>query len=309
MAHQISHRRILAAPQPQETAMDPTPKRHPKPSPSTTTAAAAKHHLTHPLPDPTTATTPPSTIQTISHRFSKLCTHHKLLPNSLKPHSQPKNLILDSSCSTLTKSSSQKERITTLHPTLAKTKNDNNNIVKKPSSKKFLKKPSFEESDVKKSSQLLSRSMDSEGAVVKKKGFEEGPEMRTGRISLSLSSSIPPAVNGGRRRSFCNSQVELNDFLSCSGVKVVAVDMPPFMQIHAVDCARKAHDSLEKFTSKTLAFTLKKEFDGVYGPAWHCIVGTSFGSFVTHSVGGFIYFSMDHKLYILLFKTTVQRAE
>lgn len=52
-----------------------------------------------------------------------------------------------------------------------------------------------------------------------------------------------------------------------------------------------------------------QEFDGVYGPAWHCIVGTSFGSFVTHSVGGFIYFSMDHKLYVLLFKTTVQKAE
>lgn len=52
-----------------------------------------------------------------------------------------------------------------------------------------------------------------------------------------------------------------------------------------------------------------QEFDGVYGPAWHCIVGTSFGSFVTHSVGGFLYFSMDHKLYILLFKTTVQKAE
>ncbi|XP_062015775.1 uncharacterized protein LOC133732275 [Rosa rugosa] len=26
-----------------------------------------------------------------------------------------------------------------------------------------------------------------------------------------------------------------------------------------------------------------KEFDGVYGPAWHCIVGINFGSFVTHS--------------------------
>lgn len=52
-----------------------------------------------------------------------------------------------------------------------------------------------------------------------------------------------------------------------------------------------------------------QEFDGVYGPAWHCIVGTSFGSFVTHSVGGFMYFSMDKKLYILLFKTTVQRAD
>lgn len=52
-----------------------------------------------------------------------------------------------------------------------------------------------------------------------------------------------------------------------------------------------------------------QEFDWVYGPAWHCIVGTSFGSFVTHSVGGFLYFSMDRKLYILLFKTTVQKAD
>jgi hypothetical protein len=52
-----------------------------------------------------------------------------------------------------------------------------------------------------------------------------------------------------------------------------------------------------------------QEFDGVYGPAWHCIVGTSFGSFVTHSVGGFLYFSMDQKLYILIFKTAVQKAD
>jgi hypothetical protein len=52
-----------------------------------------------------------------------------------------------------------------------------------------------------------------------------------------------------------------------------------------------------------------QEFDKTYGPAWHCIVGSSFGSFVTHSVGGFLYFSMDQKVYILLFKTTVQRAD
>ncbi|KAE8707394.1 Dynein light chain 1 [Hibiscus syriacus] len=87
-----------------------------------------------------------------------------------------------------------------------------------------------------------------------------------------------------RRRSLSCSQVELCGVLANCGVKIVSVDMPPFMQIHAVDCARKTHDSLEKFTSKALALTLKKEFDGVYGPAWHCIVGTSFGSFVTHSV-------------------------
>ncbi|CAN6454226.1 unnamed protein product [Victoria cruziana] len=81
------------------------------------------------------------------------------------------------------------------------------------------------------------------------------------------------------------------------------------MQAHAVTCARAAHDaSVGKPSTKHLAFSLKKEFDKVYGPAWHCIVGTSFGSFVTHSVGGFLYFSLD-KLYILLFKTSVQRAE
>ncbi|KAF8037214.1 hypothetical protein BT93_B0197 [Corymbia citriodora subsp. variegata] len=122
----------------------------------------------------------------------------------------------------------------------------------------------------------------------------------------STSSAV---ASGRRRRSFGSVQVELSDVFASSGVRVVAVDMPPFMQIHAVECARKTSDSLEKFSCRALACTLKKEFDGVYGPAWHCIVGTSFGSFVTHSVGGFMYFSMDQKMYVLLFKTTVQRAD
>lgn len=51
-----------------------------------------------------------------------------------------------------------------------------------------------------------------------------------------------------------------------------------------------------------------QEFDSSCGPAWHCIVGTSFGSYVTHSLGGFLYFSID-KVYILLFKTAVEPME
>ncbi|CAN8244168.1 unnamed protein product [Cochlearia groenlandica] len=90
-------------------------------------------------------------------------------------------------------------------------------------------------------------------------------------------------------------------------VKILAADMPGFMQAHAFRCARTTLDSLEKFSSKHMAFNLKKEFDKGYGPAWHCIVGSSFGSFVTHSTGCFIYFSMD-KLYVLLFKTKVRPA-
>lgn len=61
-------------------------------------------------------------------------------------------------------------------------------------------------------------------------------------------------------------------------------------------CMQKAED--------IFLFTWQ-EFDSSYGPAWHCIVGTSFGSYVTHSTGGFLYFSID-KVYILLFKTAVE---
>lgn len=51
----------------------------------------------------------------------------------------------------------------------------------------------------------------------------------------------------------------------------------------------------------------KQEFDKVYGPTWHCIVGTSFGSFVTHSRGCFLYFSMD-KIIVMLFKTKIRKV-
>ncbi|KAL6583894.1 hypothetical protein OROMI_003183 [Orobanche minor] len=327
MADNTSHRRNLAAPHPQKP-MDPT-QRNPKPNPSTGKNHhhhnQLRHHPQppiHPLPDPTI--TPPSTIQNISHRFSKLYANHKkLVSHSIKPgpHPQPdphfrttKDLsstpVSDTSCTTLTKSSSQKSAVA--KKIMEKTEKFEKNYYfatkTKAAHKDGFKKPSFEKTPEKNPSpeppELILKCLENEDV----RGFGGGGGVDMGKRRSSLSC-IPPTVSGGRRRSFCNSQVELADFLSCSGVKVVAVDMPPFMQVHAVDCARKAHDSLEKFTSKTLAYTLKKEFDGEYGPAWHCIVGTSFGSFVTHSVGGFMYFSMDHKLYILLFKTTVQRAE
>ncbi|ONK59534.1 uncharacterized protein A4U43_C08F7410 [Asparagus officinalis] len=85
----------------------------------------------------------------------------------------------------------------------------------------------------------------------------------------------------------------------------MAAEMPQFMQAHAFRCARKAYDGLDKFSSRKIAHDVKKEFDKVYGPAWHCIVGMSFGSFVTHSRGCFVYFSME-KVIVMLFKTGVR---
>ncbi|KZV34718.1 hypothetical protein F511_00620 [Dorcoceras hygrometricum] len=318
MAHN-HHRRTVAHADPR-TSMNPTLKKHPKPTPFAASAAAAPpapkvHH--HPTSDP--IVTPASTVENISHRFSKLYANHKkLASNSLDlsnphPHPVPETYFqektftispfLHTSCTALTKSKGHHESkdcpVSKIEGKLhlsSRAKVKEKEECKNPSSKDQ-KKSSLVEYDVKKASQFLTRSLDSDQV----KGFWKGFEGRRSSVS-SL-----PLDNRGRRKSICGSQIELSGFFSCAGVRVVAVDMPPAVQIHAVNCARKTHDSLEKFTSKSLAFTLKKEFDEAYGPAWHCIVGTSFGSFVTHSVGGFMYFSMDHKIYILLFKTTVQK--
>lgn len=151
----------------------------------------------------------------------------------------------------------------------------------------------------------------SAAAIEVKKVERELGEKERGNLVIKPTRTIEKLRLHGKiesRRSLCDAQVELSNFLVTNCAKLVSADMPPFMQIHAVGFARNTKDSLEKFTSKSLALSLKKEFDGAYGPAWHCIVGTSFGSFVTHSVGGFLYFSLDQKVYVLLFKTTVQRA-
>ncbi|KAI3720144.1 hypothetical protein L6452_21055 [Arctium lappa] len=105
-------------------------------------------------------------------------------------------------------------------------------------------------------------------------------------------------------------------------IRLKASDMPTVLQNKAFKCAKDHLYSINyppaiaiannniggggiKIDSKRLALALKKEFDTSYGPAWHCIVGTSFGSYVTHSLGGFLYFSIN-KVYVLLFKTAVE---
>ncbi|XP_031250991.1 uncharacterized protein LOC116108888 [Pistacia vera] len=109
------------------------------------------------------------------------------------------------------------------------------------------------------------------------------------------------------RKSVSHVETNVASVIAFLQVKVLVSDMPGFMQAHAFRIARRTYDTLEKFSSKHIAFNIKKEFDKLYGPAWHCIVGASFGSFVTHSTGCFLYFSME-KLYILVFKTKVQKA-
>ncbi|EXB89626.1 Dynein light chain LC6, flagellar outer arm [Morus notabilis] len=78
-------------------------------------------------------------------------------------------------------------------------------------------------------------------------------------------------------------------------------DMLQNMQQYALDLAAKALDFFDVTEATEIARFIKKEFDRMYGPGWQCIVGTDFGSFVTHCSGCFIYFCVG-SLAILLFR-------
>ncbi|KAL1821575.1 hypothetical protein ACET3Z_016444 [Daucus carota] len=105
------------------------------------------------------------------------------------------------------------------------------------------------------------------------------------------------------------NKLKPNDMAIRSTMRLISGNMPRSMQDHALCFTNSLlRDTTNCSPSPSLlARSLKKEFDSLYGRLWHCIVGRSFGSFVTHSPGGFIYFSVDsHNLSFLLFKTEVQ---
>ena len=70
------------------------------------------------------------------------------------------------------------------------------------------------------------------------------------------------------------------------------------MQQDAIDTASLA---MEKYTTeKEIAGFIKKEFDKKYDPTWHCIVGRSFGSYMTHEEKYFILFFLNQYGILLL---------
>ena len=77
-------------------------------------------------------------------------------------------------------------------------------------------------------------------------------------------------------------------------------DMSEEMQKDVLDVANQALDKHN--IERDIAAYIKKEFDKKHGPTWHCVVGRSFGSYVTHESKHFIYFYMG-QIAILLFKS------
>ncbi|KAM5588416.1 dynein light chain 1, cytoplasmic-like [Rosa sericea] len=84
-------------------------------------------------------------------------------------------------------------------------------------------------------------------------------------------------------------------------------DMLETMQQEALQLAAKALDIFDVTQPTEIAQFIKKEFDESYGAGWQCIVGTDFGSFVTHSQGCFIHFCIG-SLAFLLFRGAANLA-
>ncbi|SCU89021.1 LANO_0D03708g1_1 [Lachancea nothofagi CBS 11611] len=87
--------------------------------------------------------------------------------------------------------------------------------------------------------------------------------------------------------------------------------MSPQPVLKASDISPELKDAILNITSKAtedfslereIAGVIKKELDIKHGNTWHVIVGRSFGSYVTHEKGHFMYFYIG-PLAFLVFKT------
>ncbi|KAK9148375.1 hypothetical protein Scep_007132 [Stephania cephalantha] len=121
----------------------------------------------------------------------------------------------------------------------------------------------------------------------------EPTALRPSRRILAAAPPLPPTVV--MRWDQSSSEVKLAAISVSLNVRPRSADMPASMQERAFRCTRSLLDDKRstKPSHTHIARSLKKEFDGWYGPAWQCVVGKSFGSFVTHAGGGFVYFTLD----------------
>lgn len=84
-------------------------------------------------------------------------------------------------------------------------------------------------------------------------GRKSMPEVE---INMKEVREIIDIVPG--RKSMPEVEINMKEIVSVLGVKVMAADMSPFMQLHAFRCAKRSHDSLDKFSSRQLAHDVKK---------------------------------------------------
>lgn len=86
--------------------------------------------------------------------------------------------------------------------------------------------------------------------------------------------------------------------------QIFAEDMSEDLSKEAIQTAREGFALT--FSSgdvhSTIADYIRKKFDRDHERGWNCVIGRSFGSYVTHEIKTYIYFSVQPGTSILLWK-------
>lgn len=96
--------------------------------------------------------------------------------------------------------------------------------------------------------------------------------------------------------------------------KGVSKEFPP--QIFAEDMAEDWSKDAVKIAREAFSLTItsgdvhasiadfiRKKFDRDHDQGWNCVVGRSFGAYVTHEIKTYIYFTVHPGTYILLWRS------
>uniref|UniRef100_A0A164YIY4 Uncharacterized protein n=1 Tax=Daucus carota subsp. sativus TaxID=79200 RepID=A0A164YIY4_DAUCS len=101
--------------------------------------------------------------------------------------------------------------------------------------------------------------------VVVERGRKSVSNIVEARKSVSnMVEARKSSVSIVEGRKSVASKVEAINVEAMAGflkAKVLVTDMPGFMQVHALRCARQTYDCLDNFTPKTLAHNMKKPLD------------------------------------------------
>lgn len=87
--------------------------------------------------------------------------------------------------------------------------------------------------------------------------------------------------------------------------QVFAEDMTEEWSKDAIKVARAAFAATISTgdVHATIADTIRKKFDREHDRGWNCVVGRSFGAFVTHEIKTYMYFTVQPGTYILLWRS------
>jgi dynein light chain LC8-type len=80
---------------------------------------------------------------------------------------------------------------------------------------------------------------------------------------------------------------------------IKAADMPEEQINMAIKIAAEGKNKYGQLN--LVAAFIKREFDRLYEPSWHCCVGDTFGSYITHETGNLIYFFLK-EMAVLIWK-------